>query len=286
VNRTGPVRPADGPGTLLSVTPADAGWRNIAFAVVELGPDTVHTDELAERETAIVTLAGAGTVTVGGDTVELARTSVFEQVGRVVYVPPRTPFTIATDASLTVAVGSAPAEGLLPVQVIEPGEMRTEIRGGGAAYRQVVHTLAHPLPAERLILYEVYVPRGTWAGWPPHRHDGVDGSPYLEEVYYFRLDRPEGYVLHRNFSDGAEHDPDGVEFDEVAVARDGDAVLVPKGYHTSVVSPGSNMYFLNFLAGDLLLDERVTPPCFHAEHTWIIDDWQAGAWDLPVVRPT
>ena len=35
--------------------------------------------------------------------------------------------------------------------------------------------------------------------------DAIDGSPYLEEVYYFRLDRPEGYVLHRNFSDGADH---------------------------------------------------------------------------------
>jgi 5-deoxy-glucuronate isomerase len=172
--------------------------------------------------------------------------------------------------------------GELPARVIEPSEMRSEIRGGGTAYRQVVHTLSHPLPAERLILYEVYVPRGTWAGWPPHRHDGIQGSPYLEEVYYFRLDRPEGYVLHRNFCDGAG--PDGAEdFDEVAVAHDGDLVLVPMGYHTSVASPGSNMYFLNYLAGDLVLDQRRTPPCFHSDHTWIESDWDAGAWGLPVV---
>ena len=53
--------------------------------------------------------------------------------------------------------------------------------------------------------------------------------------------------------------------------------------HTSVGTPGSNMYFLNYLAGDLLLDQRGTPPCFHADHTWIVDDWEAGAWQLPIV---
>jgi 5-deoxy-glucuronate isomerase len=283
VSRSGPIRPLAGPGVRLDVTPESAGWRNVAFRVVEVRAGAPFHDEQPERETAIVTLSGQGRVTVGDATFDVSRTSVFEEVGRVVYVPPGHAFTIESDGALEVAVGSAPATGLLPVRAFEPSEMRTEIRGGGTAYRQVVHTLAHPLPAERLILYEVYVPRGTWAGWPPHRHDAIDGSPYLEEVYYFRLDRPEGYVMHRNFSDGADHDPDGEDFDEVAVARDGDAVLVPKGFHTSVCSPGSNMYFLNYLAGDLLLDARVTPPCFHAEHTWIVDDWEAGAWSLPVV---
>lgn len=282
MSRSGPIRPTAGPGVRLEVTPGSAGWRNIAFRVVDVRAGTPFHDEQADRETAIVTLSGSGTVTVAGESHAISRTSVFDEVGRVVYVPPRTPYTVESDGAVEIAVGSAPAEGLLPVRVFEPSEMRTEIRGGGAAYRQVVHTLAHPLPAEHLILYEVYIPRGTWAGWPPHRHDGIDDSPYLEEVYYFRLDRA-GYVLHRNFSDGADHDPDGEDFDEVAVAHDGDVVLVPKGYHTSVGSPGSNMYFLNYLAGDLVLDARATPPCFHADHTWIVDDWDAGAWDLPVV---
>jgi 5-deoxy-glucuronate isomerase len=283
MSRSGPIHPAAGPGTLLEVTPESAGWGSVAFAVHDVRADLPHRAVLADRETAIVTLSGSGRVLVDGQTIDIARTSVFDQVGRVVYVPPGVDFTIESDGAVEVAVGSAPAEGRLPVRVIEPSEMRSEIRGGGTAYRQVVHTLAHPLPAEHLILYEVYVPRGTWAGWPPHRHDGVQGSPYLEEVYYFRLDRPEGYVLHRNFSDGAEHDPDGDDFDEVAVAGDGDVVLVPKGYHTSVASPGSNMYFLNYLAGELVLDDRRTPPCFHSDHTWLEADWDAGAWSLPVV---
>ena len=86
-----------------------------------------------------------------------------------------------------------------------------------------------------------------------------------------------------NFNDGAAPAGEPADFDEVSVARDGDVVLVPMGYHTTVTSPGSNMYFLNFLAGDLELDARATPPCFHSEHTWIESDWTAGAWSLPVV---
>lgn len=280
--RSGPIRPADGPGRLLDVTPASAGWTHLAFAIHEVASAAPHHESAPDRETAIVPLAGAGRIHLDGLTVEVARTSVFEQLSRIVYVPPGVAFSVETDDRLQVAIGSAPATGRLPVRVIEPSEMRSEIRGGGTAYRQVVHSLAHPLPAEHLILYEVYVPRGTWAGWPPHRHDGVEGSPYLEEVYHFRLDTPEGYVLHRNFCDGA----DGDDFDEVAVAHDGDVVLVPKGYHTSVTSPGSNMYFLNYLAGELEMDERRTPPCFHADHTWIEADWTAGAWELPVVPTT
>lgn len=283
---SGPIRPTDGPGTRIDITPESAGWRNVAFAIHDVRSGSPHRGGVADRETAIVTIEGAGRVLVDGMTVDIHRTSVFEQVGRIVYVPPGVDFTIEADASVVVAVGSAPAEGKLPVRVFEPSEMRSEIRGGGSAYRQVIHSLAYPLPAEHLILYEVYIPRGTWAGWPPHRHDGIDGSPYLEEVYYFRLQGPEGYVLHRNFCEGEA--PDGIadDFDEVTVAHDGDAVLVPAGYHTSVASPGSNMYFLNYLAGDLELDERKTPPCFHADHTWIEADWDAGAWSLPVVPLT
>ncbi|MDJ0770189.1 MAG: 5-deoxy-glucuronate isomerase [Ilumatobacter sp.] len=281
--RTEPIRPAGGPGTVIDVTPESAGWANLAFAVVDVRAGRPNRGLVAGRETAIVTLSGAGRVLVDGLTVDVGRSSVFDEVGRIVYVPPGVEYVVETDSAVTVSVGSAPAEGRLPTRVFEPSEMRSEIRGGGTSYRQVVHALAHPLPAEHLILYEVYVPRGTWAGWPPHRHDGSEGSPYLEEVYYFRLDRPEGYVLHRNFTDG--HGP-GDELDEVIVAGDGDVALVPKGYHTSVASPGSNMYFLNYLAGDLELDERRTPPCFHAEHTWIEADWDAGAWSLPVVPTT
>ena len=272
------IHPAEGPGRILHVTPESAGWGHVEFGVVEVNSATPWSGIATDRETAIVPLSGEGRVVVGdGDMeVELSRESVFTQMASIVYLPPGTPYRIESEIGLRASVGSAPAEGRYPVRVFEPSEMRIEIRGGGQAYRQVVHSLSHPLPAERLILYEVYIPRGTWAAWPPHCHDGREGSPYLEEVYYFRLDRPEGYGLHRNW----RHEEG---YDDPMVVHDGDLVLVPKGYHTTVTCPSANMYFINYLAGELQDDDRRTPPCFAAEHTWIESDWQAGEWGLPVV---
>ncbi|MGI9622819.1 MAG: 5-deoxy-glucuronate isomerase [Acidimicrobiales bacterium] len=275
-SESGPVQPSAGPGVLLEITPETAGWDYLAFSVVEVAPGAPFSALEHDREVAVVPLAGAGVVSVGDQSFELSRTSVFEQMPTIVYVPPGMSIEITSSERFTASVGSAPAEGKLPLRVIEPSEMRSEVRGGGAAHRQVVHALAPPIPAERLILYEVYVPRGTWSGWPPHCHDGRDGSPYLEETYYFRLDRPEGYAIHRNWLNEEN-------FDDSVVVGDGDVALVPKGYHTSVACPGSNMYFLNYLAGELVDDARATPPCFHSDHTWIEADWNAGEWGLPVV---
>ena len=261
-----------------SVTPSSAGWRYLSFAIVELVAGETHTALLVDQETAIVPLAGTGHVRAGADPYDLQRDSVFTSMPSVLYAPPGVPLEVTTSTSFSFAIGSAPAVGKYPVRLFTPPEMRSELRGGGTSYRQVNHILAMPLPAERLILYEVYVPRGTWAGWAPHCHDGREGSPYLEEVYFFGLDPADGFVLHRNW-----RDDEG--FDEQFVVHDRDTVLVTKGYHSTVACPTSHMYFLNYLAGDLLDDARITPPCFHAAYTWIQDDWSAGAWQLPVVRP-
>lgn len=315
-------RPTSGPGRIVNITPEIAGWRYLSFAVRHLTTEVGHRHINENEETAIVPLSGAGEVRVGGKVFELSRKSVFVEKPHVLYVPPKMEFEIvatgsspersphSNDVPLTrserdgtkhpalehsphssnpphksdfttanefvCSVGSAPAEGKLPLRLFAPNEMRSEIRGGGTAHRQVIHTLSAPLPAERLILYEVYVPRGTWAGWPPHCHDGRDGSPYLEEIYYFRLDREEGYAHHRNW-----RTDEG--FDETLQIADGDVALVPKGFHTSVACPSANMYFLNYLAGDLVDEARATPPCFAAEHTWIESDWTKGEWSLPIL---
>ncbi len=262
----------------LEVTPASAGWQYLSFSVVELAAGQSHSSLLVDQETAIVPLEGSGVVKLGDREVELSRSSVFEQMPRVAYAPPGTPIEVTTDSRFEFAIGSAPAEGLYPARVFEPAEMKSEVRGGGAALRQVNHVLAPPLEAERLILYEVYVPRGSWSGWPPHCHDGFDGSPYLEETYYFRHDPADGFCMHRNWR---VDEP----FDETLLAGDRDVALVTKGYHSTSASPGSHMFFLNYLAGELVDGARVTPPCFHEAYTWIEDDWDALGWDLPKVSP-
>lgn len=264
-----------------AVTPETAGWTYLTFSVIELEAGETADHELPGNEQAVVPLGGAGTLEFDDQRHAVQRRSVFTELAPVGYAPPGVSISVtAGDGGFVYAVGGAPAEGRYPARLIPPSTIRSELRGGGTAYRQVNHTLAMPIEAERLILYEVYVPRGTWSGWSPHCHDGLDGSPYLEEVYYFRMDRPEGFWIHRNWRDtGSESD----RFDDMWHGADGDLALVPRGYHTSVACPGSNMYFLNYLAGELIGDERRTPPCFHSDYTWIEQDWNAGSWGLPVV---
>lgn len=247
-----------------------------------LQPGESHRHMVADCESALVPLQGAGTARAGDTVAELSRTSVFEQMPRVVYAPPGTEIDVevAADAvePFEFSLGWAPAEGKYPVRVFEPEEMKSEVRGGGRAHRQVNHVLAPPLPAERLIMYEVYIPRGMWSGWPPHCHDGYDGSPYLEETYYFRFQPDTGFCIHRNWR---VDEP----FDETMVCADRNVALVTKGYHSTASAPGSHMFFLNYLAGELVDEQRTTPPCFHEDHTWIEGNWDQGDWELPVVKP-
>lgn len=271
------LRPDKSTGTLFDVTPASAGWSYLSFSVVRLEAGETYVRRGDDQEVAVVPLEGSAAIDIGSLTGRVERSSVFTQMPRIGYAPPGVDVTVRGSSRFEFAIGSAPAEGTLPPKFVEPVEMKSEVRGGGAATRQVNHVLAHPIPAERLILYEVYVPRGGWSGWPPHCHDGYEGSPYLEETYYFRLDPGDGWAVHRNY----RLDED---FDETFAVASGDLVLVTKGFHSSVAGAGHNMWFLNYLAGEPTNDERSTPPFFQPEYAWIDDRWDEGAWTLPVVQ--
>lgn len=270
------VRPGPGPGPMLQITPTNAGWDVLDFAVHALDREVPAVVDTGGREVAIVPLSGVVRAAVAGEDHVLERSSVFTQMPSVLYVPPGLRVEITAQRPAEVAVGGAPAEGRYPVRLFAPTEMRSEVRGGGGATRQVNHILAHPLPAERLILYEVYVPRGGWSGWPPHCHDGYEGSPYLEETYYFRLDPADGWAVHRNYRVDTD-------FDETFAVTDGDVVCVTQGFHSSATSPGSHMYFLNYLAGELRDEDRAVPPFFQLEYRWIDGHWDQDAMHLPAV---
>lgn len=269
---------AQGSGTVLRVTPEIAGWSVLDFAVTILESGQSVTVESGDREVAVVPQEGAFTATVGGTVYDLFRRSVFAEMAPVLYLPPGSTAELSTAAGAEFATGGAPAEGRYPVRLFQPQEMRAEVRGGGGATRQVNHILAHPLPAERLILYEVYVPRGKWSGWPPHCHDGWGGSPYLEETYYFRFDPADGWGMHRNYRVDSD-------WNETFAVRDRDVVMVTQGYHSSAASPGSHMYFLNYLAGTPQNEERAIPPFFQPEYRWIDGNWDKDPMTLPAVSP-
>jgi 5-deoxy-glucuronate isomerase len=68
--------------------------------------------------------------------------------------------------------------------------------------RQINHILKPAFPAERLLVVEVFTPAGNWSSYPPHKHD-EDRPPeevVLEETYYYRTARPEGFTVQRLYS--------------------------------------------------------------------------------------
>lgn len=274
------IRPEPTQKELMKITPKSAQWEYLSFVVVALTAGDTYEIATEGNEVAIVPLMGAGTGAVAGETYTLDRTSYWEQLPHVLYVPPKQTVIMTATSDFEFAYGGAPAEGKYPVRLFTPDEQKVVVRGGGMATRQVNFTLQHPMPAERLILFEVYVSGGMYSGWPPHCHDGFAGSPYLEETYYYRIDPKEhGYCIHRNYR--IDND-----FDEVFSVRNGDCVLVTEGFHPVAVPPGNRVYFLNYLAGELLDEDRAKPPYDDPAWTEMKDDWERNSMTYPIVGKT
>ncbi|MGB1251195.1 MAG: 5-deoxy-glucuronate isomerase [Candidatus Promineifilaceae bacterium] len=263
----------------INVTPENAKWDYLGYTVMTLADGEEHRIDTAGIEVALVPLSGSALLTVGEQGFRVSRKSVWEEMPHVLYVPPGQEIVVLASSDFEFAYGSAPAEGKYPVRLFTPAEQQVVVRGGGAATRQVNFTLQHPMPAERLILFEVYVSGGMYSGWPPHCHDGFAGSPYLEETYYYKINpKKDGYAIHRNYR--IDND-----FDEVFVCKDGDCVLVTEGFHPVAVPPGSQVYFLNYLAGELLDEDRAKPP--YDDPAWgpMKDNFEANKLTYPVVQP-
>lgn len=256
----------------VGITPQSAGWTYLSFAVEVLDGHAFQANS-GPNEVAIVPLQGQLEAVLHGQTYDISRKGVFEELPRVLYIPPGTAFSVSGRGAF--AWGGAPADGKLPARLFQPAEMRVEMRGGANALRQVSHVLGPDLPAERLLLYEVYTPSGNWSGWPPHRHDGQLGSLYIEETYYYRVQPAHGWAIHRNYSP-----EDG--YDEALIACDGDLILSRRGYHPVAAAPGSNVYYLNFMAGEAVGAARKTPPVDEASWGWMRQDWGGHALKLPM----
>jgi 5-deoxy-glucuronate isomerase len=262
-----------------SITPQSVGWQFLSFQTVHLQAGHTISGQTDGEESALVPISGALTVEVAGQAFHLSRSSVFDQLPKVVYMPPQTSYAVVASQDCLFALGSAPATGLYPVRCFVPEEMKIELRGGAHAVRQVNHILGPDLPAERLVLFEVYTPSGNWSGIPPHRHDGLRGSLYVEETYYYRVQPAEtGWAVHRNYS--PEHG-----LDELLLIQDNDLVRTPVGYHPVSAPPGSNVYFLNYLAGDHTPEQRAVAPVDDSDWAWLRQDWAGKPLELPFGKP-
>ena len=243
------VRPHDpGPdGSVLEVSPAQAGWNHVGFRVIKLEPGQSHTGGEQGREACLVVLTGTATIVAAGQRFENigSRTSVFDDMPpAAVYAPAGAPYEVTAVTPLELAIGSAPASTAGDPRLIDPERMSREVRGHGTNQRFVRNILPETEPAESLLVVEVITPGGHWSSYPPHKHDtATEGEETaLEETYYHRLNPPQGFAFQRVYTDDRS-------IDETIAVEDGDVVMVPRGYHPVGASHGYDLYYLNVMAG-------------------------------------
>lgn len=283
-----PARHPEDPGLMLSITPESAGWELISFQVRKLEAGSSWRFETGENELALVNFSGRYAVEsdkgtwagIGG------RRSPFEGAAHALYLPRRTAFTVTAEEAGEFAVTWCPTDEDHEPWLITPDTVRIGLRGGDNVTRQINDLLPPGSPVHRLVLVEVYTPGGNWSSYPPHKHDvhALDEAGNLleadlEEVYYYRVNPPEGYAFQRVYTDGGcpLHQA-GFPIDAVVLARDGCAVLVPEGYHPVVSAPGYTTYYLNVLAGSAQsLAARDDP-----RYTWVKETYRGIDGRLPL----
>jgi 5-deoxy-glucuronate isomerase len=235
------------------------------------------TPSTHETEIAIVVLGGQCSVesSAGRWSRFGRRKNVFDGLAYALYLPIQTTYTLVADSDVDIAICSCPATTKFPARLITPDQIEVEVRGGGNATRQVCKILGPEDSADRLIVVEVYTPAGNWSSFPPHKHQ-IHNPPTevdLEEIYYYRIDRPEGYAIQRVYSYDGERDA-------TLTVRDGELVLIPDGYHPVVAAHGYNVYYLNALAGSA----RSLAASLDPNYAWVASAWTETDPRVPFVK--
>jgi 5-deoxy-glucuronate isomerase len=160
------------------------------------------------------------------------------------------------------------------------------VRGGDNVSRQINDLLPPGSPVHRLVLVEVYTPSGNWSSYPPHKHDvhiedesGNLIESDLEEVYFYKLDKVEGYAYQRVYTD--ENSPlqqAGFPIDVLVKVQNNCAVLIPEGYHPVVSAPGYTTYYLNVLAGSAQSLANQDDP----HYSWVKESYKNADPRLPI----
>ncbi|WP_182086676.1 5-deoxy-glucuronate isomerase [Aureimonas sp. ME7] len=263
------VKPGAEAGKVMEITPRNAGWTYVGFALHKLKPGETLSGGEDSREVCLVLVSGRARIAAGGEDFGAVgrRMSPFEGKPASVYAPAGAPWQVVAETAVELAVCTAPGTpGARPARLIGEDEVGQEVRGRGANVRHVANILPETAEADSLLVVEVVTPAGNTSSYPPHRHDQDDlpRESALEETYYHRLNPPQGFAFQRVYTDRDER---GVrEIDEAMAVEDGDVTLVPKGYHPCATVHGYDLYYLNVMAGPRRTWRFHNAP----EHEWLL----------------
>ena len=231
------------------------------FGVLRLADGGSIRKNTGACEAMLHIIEGSCTLTAGTQQFQQigARSSPFSGRATAVYLPPHTAYTIESE-HVEIAITLAKAENGGGPIVISPQDVSPTVVGQGNWQRTVTMIAPPDFPSQKLILGETINPPGNWSGVPAHKHDSYQPAveSVHEELYYFRVDRPEGWGVERVY------DKDGLE--ELVLLKDRVVTIMPRGYHTLAAAPGFTLYYAFVLAGPA----KALRPVLDPAQAWIV----------------
>ena len=230
-------------GRHVSITPENSSMQHLVYGRIILDKETPRAEfSTGKLETGLICLAGDCKLVADGETIELTR---YDSI----YLPRDTSVEISTSTSVDLVECSAEVDKKYPLQVVRYEDVKKDgslsfKTGGPSTTRTVNITLGKNVEAGRILAGFTTSEPGHWTSWPPHEHAAI-----LEELYvYYDMPAPAFGVqfVYTN--------PDEPEF--VGVVRDGDAVIMPKGFHPNVSVPGHPINFVWMMAAHREVEDR------------------------------
>jgi 5-deoxy-glucuronate isomerase len=230
-------------GRHISITPENSAMKHLVYGRIILDQDTPRvTFSTGKLETGLICLSGACIVKADG------QENKIDQYDSI-YLSRDTDVEITTDGSVDLVECSSEVEKKYPLQVVRYADVEKDsslkFKTGGASNSRTVNiTLGKNVAAGRILAGFTTSEPGHWTSWPPHEHAAM-----LEELYvYYDMPAPSFGVqfVYTN--------PDEPEF--IGIVRDGDAVIMPKGFHPNVSVPGHPINFVWMMAAHREVEDR------------------------------
>ncbi len=230
-------------GRHVAVSPDNSTLEHLGYGRIRLDVELSQASfETGQRETALMCMKGACRVSVNGAAHEL---DTYDAI----YIPRDSKVEVSTTTEVDLVEISADVEGDYPLQLVRYSDVQADpalkfTAGGDSTSRDLNIIIGKNVNAGRILAGFTRSKPGNWTSWPPHEH-----TQLLEELYvYFDMPAP-GFGIQLVYTQ-----PEQPEF--VSLVRDGDAVLMPAGYHPNVAAPGHSINFIWMMAAHKEVEDR------------------------------
>lgn len=230
-------------GRHAAITPQNSAMKYLVYGRVILDSEMPSVKfSTGVLESGLICLSGECTITAEGTANTIGQ---YDSI----YLPRDTEVEITTASSVDLVECAAEVEHKYPLKVVKYADVEKDpslkFKTGGASNTRTVNiTLGKNVEAGRILAGFTTSEPGNWTSWPPHEHAAM-----LEELYvYYDMPAPAFGVqfVYTN--------PDEPEF--IGIVRDGDAVIMPKGFHPNVSVPGHPINFVWLMAAHREVEDR------------------------------